>query len=484
MTFHPPLVAAVALLGLGGIACAEQPRETARQTPAASRPVATRPVATPPGTFRVKPYLQLGDTANPAAAGRLALVWHTDDRDAAWSVETEAGGTTKAAMRRVAVPGVETHRVWSAALAGWRPGAEFDYRVRKNGQIVFGARARAPKAGGQPQRFAVLGDVGADSRGQRAVAYQIYQARPDFVFLTGDLVYDRGRAGEYRRKFFPIYNADVASKGAGVPLLRSTLFVGAPGNHDVAGSDLGRYPDGMAYFLYWRQPLNGPTTRAPGITGLADRQRAFREAAGGAYPRMTNFSFDYGGAHWLVLDANWYMDWSDPALRAWVERDLAGAERATWRFVGFHQPGFNSAKQHFDEQRMRLLAPLFERGRVDIVWSGHVHNYQRTFPLRFTPRAARPDAKGRVAGDWELDKAFDGARNARPRGVIYVITGAGGAPLYNRAQQDDPASWQPFTHKFRADIHSMTLVDLTPETLDVRQIAADGAEIDHFRVTR
>ena len=98
---------------------------------------------------------------------------------------------------------------------------------------------------------------------------------------------------------------------------------------------------------------------------------------------MANFSFDYGNAHWTVLDANPYVDWTDRELQAWVERDLASAKNATWRFVALHQPGFNSARKHFDEQNMRRLTEVFEAGGVDIVFCGHVHNYQRSYPLRF-----------------------------------------------------------------------------------------------------
>ena len=49
---------------------------------------------------------------------------------------------------------------------------------------------------------------------------------------------------------------------------------------------------------------------------------------------MTNFSFDYGNAHYLVLDANAYMDWTDEKLRAWLEEDLKTASQATWRIAG------------------------------------------------------------------------------------------------------------------------------------------------------
>ena len=34
---------------------------------------------------------------------------------------------------------------------------------------------------------------------------------------------------------------------------------------------------------------------------------------------------------------------------------------------------------------MRILAPLFEAHGVDIVLSGHEHNYQRARPLKFVP---------------------------------------------------------------------------------------------------
>jgi hypothetical protein len=279
----------------------------------------------------------------------------------------------------------------------------------------------------------------------------------------------------------------------GAPLLRSTLFLAAPGNHDIATRDLEKYPDGLAYFLYWDQPLNGPLGTAgaantPTLQGPEANRKAFLDAAGAAYPRMANFSFDYGNAHWTVLDANSYVDWTDPALRAWVERDLASARGATWRFVTFHQPGFNSSKKHFDEQRMRLLAEVFEAGGVDLVFSGHVHNYQRTYPLRFVPEkeadGIRVGPKGQVAGRWVLDKSFDGRTRTRPDGVIYLVTGAGGAKLYDPEQQDDPGSWQEFTHTFLSKVHGLTVADVGETALTVRQVSAAGEELDHFTVTK
>src|SRR5581483_528908 len=182
--------------------------------------------------------------------------------------------------------------------------------------------------------------------------------------------------------------------------LRSIPFVAAPGNHDSALANYSRYPDALAYFLYWDQPLNGPQPPASAanakhvLTGNTAAQPLFLQEAGSRYPRMANFSFDYGNSHWTVLDANPYMDWTEESLKEWVTKDLKSAQSATWRIVAFHQPGFNSSHQHFSEQQMRVLAPIFEANHVDVVFAGHVHNYQRSFPLTFEPKP-QPDGSSR-----------------------------------------------------------------------------------------
>ena len=225
------------------------------------------------------------------------------------------------------------------------------------------------------------------------------------------------------------------------------------------------------------------------LTGSTDGQPGFLEAAKPRYPRMANFSFDYGNSHWTVLDANTYMDWSNPSLREWLNKDLAAAQKATWRIVAFHQPGFNSSVAHFSEQQMRPLSPIFEAQHVDIVFSGHVHNYQRSFPMAFAPKP-QPDGKlrgpkGEVAGDWTLDKAFgDGAAARRPKGVIYIVSGAGGAGLYNPEQQGKPETWQPFTNKFISQVHSLSVVDVDGKTLRLKQISDKGEQVDAFRIVK
>jgi 3',5'-cyclic AMP phosphodiesterase CpdA len=467
-----------------------------------------------------KPYLQLGDHPTLAASETFVLIWHTQNvlekwevqvrtsKDSAWrstgAVESQVvsapagepaiAGKDGAKKDAPPSPAIEPHIVWRARLTDLVPGQEFQYRVLKAGKPVFDATAHARKSEGQPFRFALFGDCGQGTPSENAIAYQAYLAKPDFVFIPGDIVYGSGRISEYRTRFFPSYNADEPSSANGAPLLRSVPFIAAPGNHDTALGNFLHFPDALAYFLYWDQPLNGPVAppdavkAAHVLTGSKAAQPTFLEGAGQRYPRMANFSFDYGNSHWTILDANTYMDWSNPSLREWLTKDLAAAQSATWRFVAFHQPGFNSSKEHFSEQQMRPLSPIFEAGHVDVVFAGHVHNYQRSFPLTFVP-AAQPDGspaspRGAVAGEWKLDKTFGNGANAKPHGVIYIVSGAGGAGLYNPEQQTDPGSWQTFTDKFISQVHSLSVVDIAGKTCRLRQISETGDTVDSFKVSK
>jgi acid phosphatase type 7 len=470
--------------------------------------------------FLEKPYLQLGDAPNLSASESLVLMWHTANAPSDWKVELRASkdsawraaGQPKAQLVSApagapAVAGkdgvkkdapasaaIDAHLVYRARLTGLAPGEEFRYRVLQGEKPVFEASARARKPAGQPFRFVLFGDCGQGTPSENAVAYQAYLAKPDFLFIPGDIVYSSGRISEYRDRFYPTYNADEPAASIGAPLLRSVPFIAAPGNHDTALNNYRRFPDALAYFLYWDQPLNGPSipsgtpNAAHVLTGSDAAQAVFLKGAGERYPRMANFSFNYGNSHWTVLDANTYMDWSNPLLREWLTKDLAAAQSATWRFVTFHQPGFNSSKEHFAEQYMRMLSPLFEANHVDVVFAGHVHNYQRSFPLTFVP-APQPDGaavspRGEVAGEWKLDKAFRDGAAASPHGVIYIVSGAGGAELYNPEQQVDPGSWQGFTDKFISQVHSLSVVDIDGWTFRLKQVSETGQTVDSFQIAK
>src|ERR1041385_863017 len=135
-----------------------------------------------PSPFLVKPYLQLGDSPSLGETETYALLWHTDSVRADWRVEVRLSGSAPWTLqptfngRLVNVPGtptargLEPHYVYEGTLGSPKPGGEFEYRVLRNGTVVFQAPARARKARTQTQRFVVFGDAGANTPGQKAIA--------------------------------------------------------------------------------------------------------------------------------------------------------------------------------------------------------------------------------------------------------------------------------------------------------------------------
>jgi len=135
---------------------------------------------------------------------------------------------------------------------------------------------------------------------------------------------------------------------------------------------------------------------------------------------------------------------------------------------------------------------------VDMVLNGHVHNYQRTRPLRFAPKVNEKGDQfvitkaGGVEGAFTFDQKFDGIINTKPDGIIYIITGAGGAALYDPEISNKPELWKretaenwvPYTVKLISDIHSFTLIETEGKKLTLRQINIKGETIDEIHVTK
>ena len=203
--------------------------------------------------------------------------------------------------------------------------------MRGNGPRSPKATSRRASRAGSATRFVAFGDNSYGDISDRAIAYHTYQQHPDFVMNCGDNVYESGTDDEYQRFFFPVYNADVAGPRLGAPLLRSVPFYTVIANHDVQGkddngheiADFARNPDALAFYTAMHLPLNGPDGAQPIPTptmGPDERIEAFRSCAGARFPRMANYSFDYGDVHFLCLDSNRYIDPNDAALQR-VDRE-------------------------------------------------------------------------------------------------------------------------------------------------------------------
>lgn len=70
----------------------------------------------------------------------------------------------------------------------------------------------------------------------------------------------------------------------------------------------------------------------------------------------------------------------DEAQRAFLERALARSD-ATWKIVALHHPPYSAGYQGSEEPVRDAFSPIFARYGVQLVLSGHDHDYQRSEPI-------------------------------------------------------------------------------------------------------
>jgi len=127
-----------------------------------------------------------------------------------------------------------------------------------------------------------------------------------------------------------------------------------------------------------------------------------------------------GNEQWYYLNWGKYVhitilnSEADPssAQLDWLENDLASHENYTWKFVLFHRPPFSSGKHGSWIEGQEFWCPLFDKYHVDIVFSGHDHNYERSMPINYTASKTSP-------------------QDTYSKGTMYIVSGGWGAPLYS-----------------------------------------------------
>lgn len=183
-------------------------------------------------------------------------------------------------------------------------------------------------------RFAVIGDAGRGSLEQRAVADQMsaWHARFPFEFaiMLGDNIYEYAGPDDYAAKFEKPYEA----------LLKAGVrFYAAIGNHDPANQEhyAGFNMDGRRYY-----------------------------------------SFRKGDVRFFVLDSTLI----DRRQFTWIMNELHRS-RSRWKIVYLHHPLYTSGRYGRSARALRgVLEPVFVDGRVNVVFSGHEHVYERLKPQR------------------------------------------------------------------------------------------------------
>ena len=148
-----------------------------------------------------------------------------------------------------------------------------------------------------------------------------------------------------------------------------------------------------------------------------------------------------GDAQLFLLDSNVVSD----RQTAWLEQQLAEST-STWKIAVFHHPPYTCGGHSGDRTVQRRWVPLFESYGVQLVLSGHDHNYQR------------------FAGE---------------NGVSYVVHGGGGAGLY--ATRGCPSSYPPRV-RARSE-HGFLSVSVGSDQLDVSVVNLSGRVRDRFSLS-
>ncbi|MCC5935683.1 MAG: metallophosphoesterase [Lunatimonas sp.] len=259
--------------------------------------------------------------------------------------------------------------------------------------------------------FTVFSDSQNNPEVWANVTHHAFEERPNFAVHAGDLVGLGYRKNEWIQEFF----APAKHFMKQIPIF-STL-----GNHEH---------DAAYYYQYMKNP---------------DPEHYY--------------TFSYGNADFFMIDTDQYQKPGTP-LYLWLERALATSQ-ATWKFVVQHHPPYSSEENDYGntqyesseqgDDEARLLVPLYEKYGVDMVFSGHLHMYERTWPI----------LNGRVV---------------EKNGVRYFILGGSGGGLEKAAPT---RTW--FTNKVRT-LHHYAYIAINGNHLQYQAIDQYGSLFDQFEL--
>ena len=189
--------------------------------------------------------------------------------------------------------------------------------------------------------FAVIGDYGGANNNEQKVANLVASWNPNFIITTGDNSYNGGsNGGENYESVVGNYYGTVEHA-----FVQQRIFWPSLGNHDYYNQPERDASDYLNYFNY-----------LPG--------------------NKRYYDLDYGAIHFFILDSEGGGDYRE-AQKEWLQEALHQSN-ACYKIVVFNTPPYstgtgNRGEGHGPNEDFRW--PFNEWG-VDLVLSGHEHNYQ------------------------------------------------------------------------------------------------------------
>jgi tartrate-resistant acid phosphatase type 5 len=257
--------------------------------------------------------------------------------------------------------------------------------------------------------LAVVGDYGTGEPSEAAVAKLVKGWSPSAIVTTGDNIYPHG-GGSYDDAIGAYYA-------------------------DYIGSYKGRYGAGSMQNRFWPSPGNHDWA---GNEALSGYRTFFTLPDGPGGERYYDVALDPDGlAHLYVLDSDPHEPdgiGADSKQAAWLRAALeANAAKACFHLVAFHHPPYTTQTGHGPATALRWP---FKAWGADLVLNGHNHHYERIvvdglpYVVSGNGGAALYERRGPIASGSEAfdDTHFGALRLGVARGELYGEAFAVAAP--------------------------------------------------------
>jgi len=346
-------------------------------------------------------------------------------------------------------------------LTGLLPDTKYLYSVGTTGDVLADGpdfHFNTAPTNSRPTRIWVIGDSGTANENAADVrdAYLDNNDRPtDLWLMLGDNAYEDGTDEQYQAAVFDMYPG----------LLRQTVLWPTIGNHDTASIGV---PDEFPYLDIFTLPRGGESGGLPSGT-------------------EKYYSFDYGNIHFVCLDSASSSRAPGGPMLQWLENDLAATEK-DWLIAFWHHPPYSFGTHNSDyegeliEMRRHVL-PILENHGVDLVLSGHSHNYERSMLLNgfygYSSNLVSAMILNSDSGNPETESAYQkpaGGLGAR-QGTVYAVCGCSGEGG-NFAFRKHPAMF--VNH---SGFGSMVL-DIDGLRLDAKFLRPNGDIDDQFAIVK
>ena len=188
------------------------------------------------------------------------------------------------------------------------------------------------------------------------------------------------------------------------------------------------------------------------------------------------YSYDIQNVHVLTMSTEEKFE-TDSEQYSFVVNDLRNAANnpdTKWIIVNMHYPFYaspNTCKESDcagNEEYREIYHPLFDKYGVDLVLQGHVHNYQRSYPLNFNQESSsKPLVTSTSKADYQ-----------NPNGVIFAIVGTGGVNFHGLSGSAPFMAYQQDSKFGILDMH------FSDNKLDAKFVTNDGSTLDHFSISK